>query len=188
MNSLELRKKIKAKKPNFIRQNAGYRKRVKAIWRKPKGEHSKMRHRLSGKRKLIEPGYGSPKDVRGLHSTGLRMILIHSPKDLLLVDPKKDGIIISGTTGMKKAADIIREAKKKSVRVLNLKADDFVKKAEDAVKIRKEERLNRLKSKAEKKKEKPKAEKKEEKPVSEEEKIKQEKIEKEKVLTKKGGM
>ena len=40
---LELRKKIKGKKPNFIRQDAHKHKRLARKWRKPKGIQSKMR-------------------------------------------------------------------------------------------------------------------------------------------------
>ena len=42
---LELRKRIKRKKPEFIRQDAHKKKSLESKWRKPKGLHSKMREK-----------------------------------------------------------------------------------------------------------------------------------------------
>ena len=48
---LEFRKKIKAKKPNFIRQDAHKKGEIKKKWRRPKGLQSKMRLHKRGYRK-----------------------------------------------------------------------------------------------------------------------------------------
>ena len=64
-NLLQLRKRIKAKKPNFVRQDSHKQKEVKKKWRKPKGMQSKMRLKKKGYRKSVSIGYGSPKKVNG---------------------------------------------------------------------------------------------------------------------------
>ena len=50
---LELRKKIKAKKPNFVSQDTHKRKRIRPRWRKPRGWHSKIRLHKIGYRKMV---------------------------------------------------------------------------------------------------------------------------------------
>ena len=81
---LELRSKIKSKKPDFIRQDYQRRKRLgrKLKWRKPKGIHSKIRHHFKGRRKMPSPGYKSPREVRGLHASGLAMVMGFSVDDV----------------------------------------------------------------------------------------------------------
>lgn len=188
MNKLEVRKITKAKKPVFKRQ-CYIRKEVGTKWRAYKGIHSKARLGLRGHQNRVEPGYGSPCEVRGLHKTGLKIVLVNSLLDLAKINPKEAGIVISSNVGMKKAIQILNEAKKKSLHVLNVKADDYLKRIESRLALKKKAKEEKSKKKEQKKKEKPKAEKKEEKPeLSEEEKKEAEKAEKEKVLTKKGAM
>ena len=94
---LELRNKIKDRKPNFIRQDYQRRKRLgrKLKWRKPKGIHSKIRHHFKGRRKMPSPGYKSPRSVKGMHSSGLKIINIFSIDDITKIKKGSEGIIIS---------------------------------------------------------------------------------------------
>lgn len=196
---LDLRKKIKGKKPYFIRQDAHKHKRLGKKWRKPKGIQSKMRLKLRGYRKSVSKGYKSPKEIRYCDKLGFEKKLISSIKDLKTIDSKIQGIIIAGNIGLKKRIDIIKEARKQSIKILNIKdPNQFLKDIEEKIKKQKEEKqkLNqekqkKLKKREEKAKEKSKEEEKktEEKPDELAEKIKKEeeekKKEKDKVLTKK---
>jgi len=199
---LELRNKIKKKKPLFIRQDAHKHKRLGRKWRKPKGIQSKMRLRRRGYRKSVSVGYRSPENVRYFDKSEFKKCLISSLKDLKTIDGKKQGIIIASYVGLKKKIDIIKEAQKLSIRILNIKdPNQFLKNIEDKLKKQKEEKQKlkqekqkKLKKREEKAKEKVKEKEEKEKKGKEKsedlaEKIKKEeeekKKEKDKVLTKK---
>jgi len=136
---LEIRKIIKRKKPDFIRQDAHKKPRLGFKWRKPRGKQSKMRLRKKGHRKMPTPGYGSPKEVEGLLWNGLRPIVVHNVKELNSLDANKHIVIIASTVGLKKKLQIFEEATKKGLKVLY-----YTKEKLDA----------KIKAKKEKKKEK----------------------------------
>lgn len=190
-DSLKLRKKIKAKKPKFVGQDTHKRKRIRPRWKRPKGMQSKMRLHRRGYRKSVTPGYGSPKIVKGLDASGLKIVNINSLKELEGIDKASQGIIISGSLGNKKRVEIIKKAKETGIKILNIKDTDvYVKNIEDKFKKKKEEKAKKVKKKEEKKKKAEKEKPKEEKgelaeKVSEEEKKEAEKKERDKLLTKK---
>ena len=183
---LELRKKIKGKKPKFVRQDAHKKPRLEKKWRRPKGIHSKMRLKLRGYRRSISVGYGSPKKVKGLDSSGLKKVMIHSIKDIEKLDVKKEIATMSKTVGMRKRIQLINKAKTAGVMITNVKnIDDYLKSLEEKFTKRKEKRKVK-----EKKKEKAKEAKKEKKDEladkikTEDEKKEEAKKEKDKLLTK----
>lgn len=188
---LGLRKQIKSKKPNFIRQDYHKKKRLSNKWRRPKGLHSKIRLQFRGRAKCVSAGYGSPRKVRHLHKSGLQQCLIRSAKDLEGLDAKKNCLVISSSLGDKKRIVILKKAKEQGFNVLNFNnPDDYIKKVEDKINVRKKKKAEE-KTKA---KETKKAGKKEEKvaeKVKEEEKQQLrdkkdvEKKEKDRILTKK---
>ena len=188
---LELRKQIKRKKPDFIRQCHTKKTRLTAKWRKPKGIHSKMREKRKGHRKSPSPGYGSPKKVKGLHVLGLKSVRIISNKDLGNIDANNEGIILSATLGLRKKIEIIKKAVEKKIKILNIKdPEQFLKSVEKQMKKKKETKEAKTKEKEKKKKEKEKkitAKKKEKlaEKLTEEEKKEQEKKEQDKLLIKK---
>ena len=47
---LNVRKEMKERKPEFIRQDNPKRMKLNYKWRKPKGVHSKIRHHFKGRR------------------------------------------------------------------------------------------------------------------------------------------
>jgi large subunit ribosomal protein L32e len=193
---LELRKKIKAKKPNFIREDAHKKPRVRPNWRLPKGMHSKIRHKKKGHQKMPRPGYGSPVSVRGLHKSGLEPILLVSLKGLDTINKSTQGVIIASSMGDRKRVEALKIAAKKGIRVLNIKnSEEYIKGVEEKRKQLKEEKKQKIESE-EKKSEKKVAKetkdiKKEDKEglkdvLNEEEKKMQEKKDMDKALIKKG--
>lgn len=173
---LQIRKKLKKKKPNFLRQDAHKIKRLAKKWRKSKGLDSKIRRRLRGYRKSPSIGYSSPKKVRGLTKDGKKVIIVHNLKDL----QKDTDIIISKKVGIKKKIEIIKKAQELGINIINIKnTNTFLKKIEESIKKRKEKSKERIKIKEKRKKEPIEKEKKEE---TKEEKEKYEKEEKRKVL------
>jgi len=184
---LQLRKEIKKKKPNFVRQEIGKQKKITAKWRRPKGIQSKVRLHKRGKRRCVSPGYGSPKEVKDLSPDGFIQVIISNISKMQELDAKTQGIIISGTVGNKKKLAIIEESKKLGLKIINIKdAEKKVLQINEKLKIRKEKRSKRKTSQDTKKKSSIKSEKKkEEKQSSDEENKKEEKKKQEKILTKK---
>ncbi len=116
---LELRKKIKSKKPDFVRYESWRYKRVKPNWRKPKGIDSKVREKRKGWIKMPDIGYRSPKVVRGLHPSGFEEVLVYRPEDLEKLDPTKHAVRIAHTVGTRKRLAILEKAEELELVVLN---------------------------------------------------------------------
>ncbi|MCD6164433.1 MAG: 50S ribosomal protein L32e [Candidatus Odinarchaeota archaeon] len=116
---LELRKKIKSKKPDFVRYESWRYKRVKPNWRKPKGIDSKVREKRKGWIKMPDVGYRSPKVVRGLHPSGFEEVLVYRPEDLEKLDPTKHAVRIAHTVGTRKRLAILEKAEELELVVLN---------------------------------------------------------------------
>lgn len=189
---LEVRKIQKKRKPKFIRQDAHKKVRLGGEkWRKPKGSDSKMRVGLKGYRKSVSVGYKSPAAVKGFSRKGLEIVHVARKEDLANVDAKKQGIIISAQTGMKKRIEILTEVIKAKISVINIKDaqkyldtlnDKFAKNKESKVKAKqeKEKKQKVAEKKPSKKEEKASAET----ATSDEEKKQAAKKEKDKLLTK----
>jgi len=184
---LQIRQKLKFRKPAFIRQDNPKRPKLGDVWRKPKGIHSKIRHHFKGRRKMPSPGYKSPAKVKGLHATGLEMIAVSSPQDLTKIKKDSQGIIISKSVGKRKRLEILKKAKEANIKVLNLNLEESIKKIEDFMSSKKKKEAKPAKKdtvKEAKKQEEPK-ESKETKETADEGKKEIEKKERDKVLTKK---
>jgi len=146
---LDLRKQIKAKKPNFIREDAE-RKCVPAKWKRPVGIHNKVRHGFQGHISKVKPGFGSPKQVKGLDRTGLRPILINNVDDLLKLT-KSDGAIIASSLGIKKKIEILKKCIEKKIIILNIKKpEEYIKSIENKLQENKKQKQE-LKKKREQK-------------------------------------
>ena len=188
---LALRRKAKKRKPNFVVKASHFSARIKPRWRRPIGRHSPIRQMIRGKPALVRIGYGSPREVRHLHRSGLRMALVHTAQELEAVKADKQGVIISGKLGGRKRLALLRQAQAGKITVFNLKAEKKIKELEEGLAARKKKRQERLSTKAQKQQEKEKkaAEKKKEKkeekaaPTAEERKEEEQEL-KEKTLTK----
>lgn len=177
------------KKLKFTRQDAHKKVRLGNKWRRPKGLHSKMRLSKKGYNKSVSIGYGSPKNKRGLDKSGLKLIIIKSLKELEKIDVKEECIAVAKTIGLKKKVEILKQAVKKSINVVNVRdINKFLKDVDDKIKKSKEEKEKLKKEKEVRKKEKEKAGKKktidEKVGKTDEEKKEEEKKEKDKVLIK----
>src|SRR3989338_2880800 len=152
---LELRRKIKARKPEFIRQDYHKKPGLKRKWRKPKGLHSKIRLNKRGKARKVSKGYRSPREVRGLHKSGLEGMMVANMDQLDVLDNKKHGIIISSSTGKKNRIVILKKAKELGLDVLNIRnPEEYIKNAEQGIADKKKEEKKDVKEKSAKEEEK----------------------------------
>jgi len=162
--ALRLRERAKKKKPKFVRQESWRYKRLKENWRRPRGLDNKMRKDLKGWPKTVNIGYRGPKITRGLHPSGYTEVLVYNAEDLKKIDPKTQAIRIAHTVGKRKRANILVEARKRKIRILNLKeiketTEEEEKELEEKEEVQEEEEIEEKEQTKPKKKRKEKAEK-----------------------------
>lgn len=116
---LKVRLRQKSKKPEFNRHDSHKKKRLGTSWRKPRGIHSKLGAQVSAKGKLVRPGFGSPRAVKGFHPSGFREILVRNIADL----QKAEGYAVrmASTLGRKKRTEIEAKAALMNLKILNPK-------------------------------------------------------------------
>ena len=117
---LKLRKEIKGRTPEFLREEWFRYKRVPRNWRRPDGITSKMRINLKYRPSKVRVGFRGPKETRGLHSSGFEEIIVYNANDLEAVNPETQAARIGSSVGTKKRMDIEKKAKELDIRVLNL--------------------------------------------------------------------
>ena len=116
---LIIRRQIKKRTPNFLRDEGFRYKRIPKNWRRPTGYTSKLRINLKYRPSKVRVGFRAPKMVRGLHASGFKEMLIHTVKELETIDSKKQAVRIGGTVGTKKRLEIAKRADELNIRVLN---------------------------------------------------------------------
>jgi len=117
--SLELRKKVSQRRPEFVREESWRYVRLLPRWRKPKGIDNHQRKQKRGWPALVKIGYGGPKVAKGLHPSGYTDNLVYNLKDLEKLNPKTDGIRFGHGVGKRKRLEIITKAKEKNFKVFN---------------------------------------------------------------------
>ena len=107
------------KRPHFAREESWRYKRVKEAWRSPKGKSSRVRRSKEGWPPVVKIGYSRPKATRGRHPSGLKEVMVWRPKDLEGIDSKTQAARIAHTVGENKRVQILEDAKKANIRILN---------------------------------------------------------------------
>jgi large subunit ribosomal protein L32e len=115
---LSIRKRQKSKKPVFKQTDSHKKKKLADYWRRPDGIHNKTRYHVKGKCPMVQAGYGSPSEVRGLHPSGFEEVLVYAPKDLSKVETPQ-AVRIARTVGRRKRLEIEAKAKEIGLKILN---------------------------------------------------------------------
>ncbi len=119
--ALKLRKRVKGKKPRFARPESWRYFRLKENWRNPRGLDHKVRLMYKGWPPAASSGYGGPKLSRGLHPSGYREAMVYNAEQLSKIDPKLQAVRIGHRVGKRKKANILAEARRRKIVVLNLR-------------------------------------------------------------------
>lgn len=120
LDALRKRAEIDGRRPEFLRQEWHRRQRLQGVkWRKPQGDHSKMRQHYGYRRNVVSIGYGSPKGARYLHPSGFKEVMVRNMKDLEAIKPELEAARVSHQVGMKKRLEIEEKADELGIRVLN---------------------------------------------------------------------
>lgn len=114
---------MRRKKPKFLRKDTfkisrlGRRRKKKQKWRRPRGRHSKVREKRKGYPQQPSIGWRSPKEIRGLIK-GLKPKVVFNVQDLNNL--KENEIAIIGKVGKKRKIEIVKEALKRNIKLLNV--------------------------------------------------------------------
>lgn len=120
-HALRVRALAKKKKPAFVRPESWRYDKFSASWRRPRGLDNKIRRKIKGWPPGPSSGYMCPKISRGLHPSGYEEVLIHNLAEIHNVNPITQAIRIAHTVGKKKRVQIVAEARKLELTVLNAK-------------------------------------------------------------------
>ena len=118
-NHIEGKIKVERKrKPRFRRDELYKHKKLKDVWRSPRGLDGKKKEEKRGKGDLVKVGYRNPTSVYGIIK-GFKAVRVSNLNDMEGIDSKLQAIIISSAVGRRKRNLIIEEANKKTITVLN---------------------------------------------------------------------
>ncbi|MGI0091863.1 MAG: 50S ribosomal protein L32e [Nitrososphaerales archaeon] len=116
---LGVRSKIKQRTPKFRRFESWRYVRIDEPWRKPKGIDNHMRLSVKGWPHLVKVGYRVPKQVRYLHPSGLRDVLVHNNAELEALSPSTDAARLAAGVGRRKKIELVKRSRELGIRVLN---------------------------------------------------------------------
>jgi len=117
---LQIRRQIKKRTPEFLREEWFRYKRISKNWRHPDGITSKMRINLKYRPSKVRIGFRGPQETRGLHSSGFEEVIVYNVSDLEGINPKTQAARIGGSVGTKKRINIEKKAEELDIRLLNL--------------------------------------------------------------------
>jgi large subunit ribosomal protein L32e len=104
---------------SFDREGQHKKKGYPSSWRKPKGTHSRARRKEKDAAPMPNPGYRKPSEIRGLHPSGYRDVIVNRPEDLEELDPETDAARIASKVGGRKREQIVDKADDLGVKLLN---------------------------------------------------------------------
>ena len=119
-SKLQIRRQIKKRTPEFLREEWFRYKRIPKNWRHPDGITSKMRKNLKYRPSKVRVGFRGPRETRNLHSSGFEEIIVYNASDLEGINPKTQAARIGSSVGTKKRINIEKKAEELDIRVLNL--------------------------------------------------------------------
>lgn len=120
-NALKARTRAKHKKPAFVRPESWRYDKFSVSWRRPRGLDNKIRRKIKGWPPGPSTGYKGTKAARGLHPSGFEEVLVHNVEELVKLNPETEAARIAHTVGKRKRGQIVVEAKKCNLRILNVK-------------------------------------------------------------------
>jgi large subunit ribosomal protein L32e len=117
---LRMRRKVKEKKPQFVRYESWrYARLRRSSWRRQKGLDNKVRLKLKGWEVSPNIGYRGPRVGRNLHPSGYKEIIVHNLEELEGVDPKQCAVRVAHTVGTRKRMLILGKTEELGLKVLN---------------------------------------------------------------------
>ena len=112
------------KRPTFLQQQAHTMKRLRKVWKQPRGNQSKMRMRHRGKAAMAGIGYRGPTAIRGLTAEGKQRIVIHNMKEfqdfVAAGSSAMTSAVLSSTLGMRQRTMIVQAAVEKDITFANI--------------------------------------------------------------------
>ncbi len=130
--ALQVRERARNKKPKFLRAESWRFDRFSTSWRRPRGLDNKIRRKIKGWPPGPSMGYKGPKIARFLHPSGYQEVMVYNTADLSAIDVNTQAARIAHTVGKRKRAQIIEEANKLNIKILNLPVSkETEEKAED---------------------------------------------------------
>jgi len=117
---MRVRHTLKENKHSFVRfESWRYKKLSKSGWKKQRGIDNKTRRKTKTGVKSPHPGYRGPKDIRGIHPSGLRDVLVTNVEELEGLNPKFQGVRIATKLGIRKKMALIEKAQEKGFHIFN---------------------------------------------------------------------